>query len=265
MFGIFYHAVIEKRWEKSLVLPLLVAVIGFGILYLAPGNIVRAKELHGGHDIGLLLIKPWGLIIETTARYLSLSLLLSALLFFPFLKSMNSRISTRAKEPRSLMLLGLFGLGLFALTFVPSVWTMGGLPPRRVLNNTYLLFLLYGTFLLILFAHKLDFLRRWSDRLYTLSNIQLKILIAVSSLFLFNHFYAWKDLLHLPHFLNSMEKRQTLVSANPHQDLTLPNLEYFPTTFFYEDITVKTDDYRNVVFSEFYKLKSVRLAKEYEE
>jgi hypothetical protein len=43
------------------------------ILYFAPGNAVRGKELHGGHDILLLLVKPWGLIIETTVRYLSLA------------------------------------------------------------------------------------------------------------------------------------------------------------------------------------------------
>ena len=260
-FVIFYQKTINKRWETVLFAPLMFAVAGFIILYFAPGNAVRAKELKGGHDILLLLVKPWGLVAETTVRYISLSLLAALIAVFPKLKDAQKELSEKVKSKNSVWLLNLFGLGLFLLTFVPSVWTMGGLPPRRVLNNTYLVFLLYGTFLIILSAHKIKFLERWSDRF---SGKNLNVIFAVSLIAFFNNFYAWKDLANLPKYTESMSNRDVIVSSGQGKDLILPPLTYFPTTFFYEDITVKTDDYRNIVFAEFYKLKSVALSKDYD-
>lgn len=266
-FGLFYKKIIFKRWDWTLFLPLLIALIGFAILYFAPGNAIRAKELKGGHDILLLLVKPWGLIVETGVRYISIALLVALICAFPTFKRYNQRLPNFLKESPSLMLLGFFGLGLFALTFVPSVWTMGGLPPRRVLNNMYLIVLLYGSFLLIVFAHRLAFLDRWTTKVTDrLSERQLKVVFLVGLLFFFNNFYAWKDLFQLPSFLSAINQRELLVSvANEKTDLVVPPLGYFPTTFFYEDITTKTEDYRNIVFSEFYKLKTVRLSKNYGE
>jgi len=138
---------------------------------------------------------------------------------------------------------------------------MGGLPPRRVLNNTYLFFLLYGTFLIILFADKLDFLKRWSDRF---SGKKLNILFAISLLILFNNFYAWKDLVNLPKYVESEKKRQVIVSSGQGKDVIITPLAYFPTTFYYEDVMIKPDDYRNIVFAKFYNLKSVVLSHDYE-
>lgn len=264
MFGLFYKKIIFKRWDWTLFLPLLVALSGFAILYFAPGNAIRAKELKGGHDIILLLFKPWGLIAETSVRYLSLSLLVALVCFFPIFKKLNQNLPLFLKESRSRVLLALFGLGLFALTFVPSVWTMGGLPPRRVLNNMYLIFLLYGSFLLIVSAHTLNRVDLWIEFLSKrLSTRQWKFIFLVGLVFFFNNFYAWKDLFNLPSFLNSVQQRDRLVASARNTDLVIEPLAYFPTTFFYEDITVKTDDYRNIVFSEFYKLKTVRLSKNY--
>lgn len=260
-FVILYQKAINERWEKVLFAPLTFAIVGFVILYFAPGNAVRAKELKGGHDILLLLVKPWGLVAETTIRYISFSLLAALIAVFPKLKDAQENLSEKIKSKNSVWLLNLFGLGLFLLTFVPSVWTMGGLPPRRVLNNTYLLFLLYGTFLIILSAHKMKFLERWSSRF---SGSKLNIVFGVSLIVFFNNFYAWKDLINLPKYTESVRKRDVIVTSGQGKDVILTPLAYFPTTFFYEDITVKTDDYRNIVFAEFYKLKSVALSKEYD-
>lgn len=262
LFFVFvYQRLIFNRRERVLILPFAAAVIGFLILYFAPGNAVRGKELHGGHDILLLLVKPWGLIIETTVRYLSLAGLVLLIATFPILKEFHHNLSEKIKSKQSRLFLGLFGLGVFALTFVPSVWTMGGLPPRRVLNNTYLFFLLYGTFLIILFADKLDFLKRWSDRF---SGKKLNILFAISLLILFNNFYAWKDLVNLPKYVESEKKRQVIVSSGQGKDVIITPLAYFPTTFYYEDVMIKPDDYRNIVFAKFYNLKSVVLSHDYE-
>jgi hypothetical protein len=265
MFMVFYKRINFKRWDWTLYAPLIMALVGFLILYFAPGNAIRAKELKGGHDLLLLLIKPWGLILETTVRYISFGLLILILTFAPAFKKINANLPDFIKSKNSLRLLSLYGLGLFALTFVPSVWTMGGLPPRRVLNNMYLFFLLYGHFLLVISFHKLIFLERWSGKFHAaLSERKIKLLFAASILVLFNNFVAWKDLLNSPKFLSSLEKRDSLVSSGKNTDLILPPLSYFPTTYFYEDITVKPDDYRNIVFAEYYKLKSVILSQNYD-
>lgn len=261
LFVVFYQKIIFQRWEKVLFLPLVFAIVGFIILYFAPGNAVRAKELQGGHDILLLLVKPWGLVAETTVRYISLSLFIVIIAVFPKLKDAQEQLSQKIKSKNSVWLLNLFGLGLFLITFQPSVWTMGGLPPRRVLNNTYLFFLLYGTFLIILSAHKMKFIERWSERF---SGKNMKLIFTLSLVALFNNFYAWKDLVHLPKYIDSTKKRDLIVSSGQGKDVILTPLDYFPPTFFYEDITTKPDDYRNIVFAEFYKLKSVALSHDYD-
>lgn len=266
VFMIVYCRLILNIWEKCLILPFVFACIGFAILYFAPGNAIRASELKGGHDILLLLVKPWGLVLETTVRYLSFALLLLVFWSYPLFKKINQSLPIFLKSSTSLKLLTAFGLGLFLLTFVPSVWTMGGLPPRRVLNNTYMLFLLYGSFLLLVANHRLSFLERWASRLDQRVSVKVqKMVFAVTLVFVFNNFYAWKDLVHLPQFTASLEKRDLLVTAGKGSNLILEPLSYFPTTFFYEDITTKIDDYRNIVFSEFYGLKTVLLSKDYDQ
>tara|TARA_B110001454_G_scaffold219057_1_gene249599 strand:- start:37100 stop:38470 length:1371 start_codon:yes stop_codon:yes gene_type:complete len=260
-FTFVYQRLIFNRCERGLIIPFLAALIGFTILYFAPGNAIRGKELHGGHDILLLLAKPWGLIIETTVRYISLAGLIALVAVFPTLKEFHQNISEKMKTKQSQLMLVGFGLTIFALTFVPSVWTMGGLPPRRVLNNTYLFFLLYGTFLIVLFANKLGFLQRWSDRP---SGKKVNFVFAISLLILFNNFYAWKDLVNLPKYLDSEKKRQVIVSSGQGKDVILTPLAYFPTTFYYEDVRTNAEDYRNIVFAKFYNLKSVALSQDYE-
>jgi hypothetical protein len=262
IFTFTYQRLIFNRRERVLILPFFAAVIGFLILYFAPGNAVRAKELHGGHDILLLLVKPWGLILETTVRYFSIAVLVALITAFPALKYFNYNLADKIKSKQSQWFLALFGLGVFALTFAPSVWTMGGLPPRRVLNTTYLFFLIYGTFLIVLFADKLDFLKCWSDRF---SGKTLNIIFAISLLILFNNFYAWKDLVNLSKYIESDKKRQVTIASGQGKDVIITPLSYFPTTFFYEDVMTKPDDYRNIVFAKFYKLKSVVLSHDYEE
>lgn len=264
-FIVFYQIYFFPKFDKRLLFPLVFAVLGFAILYFAPGNVVRAKELKGGHDIGLLLLKPWGLVVETSVRYLSISLLILLLWTVPLFKKINHSLSHSMKSRNSILALGLFGLGFFVLTFVPSVWTMGGLPPRRVLNNTYMMLLLYVPFLLTIMIHRLPRLERWANHFSSVAPVSLQRLVFTGCfLFLFNNFYAWKDLVNLPKFSAAMSERDQMVRTEKNVDLVLPPLNYFPTTFFYEDITVKPDDYRNLVFAEFYKLKSVRLSSDYE-
>ncbi len=261
-FVVFYHKLVSDRWEKVLFVPLFVALVGFAFLYFAPGNSVRAKNLTDGHSILKMLYKPAGLTLETFARYLSFSFLLFILISFPTLKSINASLDESLKVKRNRNLFYLFGLGLFGLTFVPSVWVMGSLPPHRVLNNTYLMFLIYSLFLILISAHKLRFMDRLSSHF---SRKKGTILFSISTLFLFNNFYAWKDLIHLAKYTNSLKSRELLVASGQGKDVVIPPLAYFPTTFFYEDIKTNPSDYRNIIFAEFHKLKSVALSKDYED
>lgn len=260
-FIIFYHKLVSDRWEKVLFIPLIAALVGFAFLYFAPGNSVRAKNLTDGHSLLKMLYKPAGLTIETFARYLSFSFLLFILVSFPALKAINASIEESLRNKRNRKLFYFFGLGLFGLTFVPSVWVMGSLPPHRVLNNMYLIFLLYSVFLILISAHELDFLDRCANRF---SKKKLSLLFAISILFLFNNFYAWKDLFNLTKYTDSLKSRELLVASGQGKDVVVPPLAYFPTTFFYEDIKTNPGDYRNIVFAEFYKLKSVVLSKDYD-
>lgn len=278
-FICFYEFYILKKVNFKILVPLTVTLIGFGIVFLAPGNKIRAQALNGGHDIVLLLFKPLGLIVETSIRYLSLNLIIVLFGVLPFLKRNYILIPDFLKSKSSSYLFFIFWLGLFFLTFVPSVWTMGGLPPRRVLNNTFFMILLLSALILLLQSQNWEWLyklkTKW-DQFFP-QKIQ-KITFLLSYLFLFNHQQAWKDLINTPTYLSSQKERSNLIAIaqtkamNPssaqdtrdqRQDLILPPLRYFPSTYFYEDIRTDANDYRNLVFAEFYKLKSVKLSQDY--
>lgn len=265
-FSFVFEKAVLKRFNFKILLPLALSFLCFAVVFFAPGNKIRAANLHGGHDVLLLLIKPWGLIIETALRYLSFNLLILLFWSLPILKQINNYLPAFLKEKKSKVLFSLFWLGLFALTFVPSVWTMGGLPPRRVLNNTYFMILFLSFFILLLHIQHWTFLNRWKEKWdHYFSFRWQKIVFTFSFLLLFNNFFAWKDLIFIPKFLNSLHEREKIIKdiANQETELLLPPLDYFPSTIFYEDITTDPLDYRNIVFAEFYKLKSVKLNKPY--
>lgn len=266
-FAFIYEKIVFNKNNFKILLPFIFSLICFVVVFVAPGNKIRAANLHGGHDILLLLSKPWGLIVETSLRYLSLNLLILLFWLLPLFKSLNNYLPDSLKEKKSKMLFLLFWLGLFALSFVPSVWTMGGLPPRRVLNNTYLMILFLSFFIVLVKITDWEFLFRWKNHWdkYFSFNYQ-KLVFLLSFLVLFNHYFAWHDLLYVPKFLTSLNEREKIITdpSNKNADVILEPLSYFPTTFFYEDITTDPTDYRNIVFAEFYKLKSVKLTKPYE-
>jgi hypothetical protein len=260
-FAFIYERVVLNRLNLKLIFPFLISIICFAIVFLAPGNKIRAENLQGGHDLLLLVFKPLGLIVETCVRYLSVNLVILLFWSLPFLSRIFILIPAFLKEKRSIYLFVSLWFGFFFLTFVPSVWTMGGLPPRRVLNNTYLIILFLSFFILLLKINSWTFLFRFKHSWDKYFPMKLqKIAFLVSFLLLFNHYEAWKDLIHIPRFLSSLNERNELVLQSKGQDLVLKPFSYFPTTFFYEDITTDPTNYRNVVFAEFYKLKSVKLS-----
>lgn len=270
IFVIFFAFVFEKivhdRFNFKILFPFVIALVCFAIVFFAPGNKIRAQNLQGGHDILLLMFKPWGLIVETSVRYLSLNLIILLFWSLPFLSLAFDKIPSYFKEKKTIYLFIFLWLGLFFLTFVPSIWTMGGLPPRRVLNNTYLMMLMLSFFIILLKIKDLNFLFRWKfnwDKYFPLK--WQKLVFLLSFLVLFNHYFAWHDLFNVPRFVQALNERQQVIDDNKNKDLELTPLSYFPTTFFYEDITTDPNNYRNVVFAEFYKLKSVKLTKDYED
>ncbi len=262
-FAFVYERMVLNRLNLKLIFPFLISLVCFAIVFLAPGNKVRAQNLQGGHDLLLLVFKPLGLIVETSFRYLSVNLIILLFWSLPFLSRAFDLIPAFLKEKKSIYLFFFLWFSFFFLSFVPSVWTMGGLPPRRVLNNTYLIILFLSFFILLLKINAWTFLFRFKyswDKYFPMR--WQKITFLVSFFLLFNHYEAWKDLIHIPRFLSSLKERNELVLKNKGQDLVLEPFTYFPTTFFYEDITTDPTNYRNVVFAEFYKLKSVKLSKQ---
>lgn len=266
-FGFVFEKAILNRYNFKILIPFVISIFSFLVVFVAPGNKIRAANLHGGHDILLLLSKPWGLVGETTVRYLSVNLILLLFWSLPLFKQINLALPEYLKEKKPRRLFYLFWLGLFSLTFVPSVWTMGGLPPRRVLNNTYLMILLLSFFIILQNAHTWAFLFKGKEKFDKYFPLKAqKIVFLLGFIFLFNSFFAWKDLVFTPKYLSSLSERKKVVldPVNQETDVILPPFEYFPATYFYEDITTAPQDYRNLVFAEFYKLKSVKLSKPYQ-
>lgn len=256
IFGFFrFH---YRKWEWTLIFPLSISIFGFLIMFFAPGTAIRAAALKTHPSVLLTLVKPWGLLIETSIRYLSLNLIILCFWLAPYSVKFNNSIPLLNSNKKIKILLSFFCIGTLVLTFVPSVWTMGGLPPRRVLNNSYFFFLVFMPFLIVLWAKEIHFWHSWQEKLDNILGLKWqKAVIAIGFFLTFNNFTAWNDVFHYSSFLKSWQHRLELIHQNKKMDLAVPELNYFPETFYYEDITTDPADYRNTNYIQFFDLKSI--------
>ena len=142
--GVVIH--LRSGWLilRPWLLTLVVALCCFAIVYLSPGNAVRAADFPLRHDIARALDGSLSVGMKVLWNWLSSPVLIVSSLLAPFAINRFNRIAGRTITVSNT---GLFSLLLitFALPFVlqfPAWWAMGGWPPARTLDGIYFLFLL---------------------------------------------------------------------------------------------------------------------------
>lgn len=259
LFGFFWYVHGRKLW--SLWPALLASAMGAVIVIIAPGNGVRSSRLEGGKNIWLMFVKPIGLMVEIIPRYLSVAGIILVFVLIGLAPEFRRRLPPWFYERRARLAFLALCLVLLWLTFLPSVWAWGGLPPKRVMNNTY--FWMLMTFPIVLLQN----LPRGFGWLANTRSFFLRVIpqparpviFILAFLLPFNHFDVWQDLVRGPEYAEQIRQREELMAAHKGEDVILPALKNPPVTILYEDISTNPADGQNQVYAEFFGVKSVRI------
>jgi hypothetical protein len=253
---------LEKKWSWTFALSSVTAFLGALVVFLSPGNDARADELANDsqHVLWLTLIKPLGLCIEVTARYLSFSALLLLIIAIPHFRKIQPRIPSWffSKGARIWMLL-LMG-GSFYLTFVPGVWVMGGLPPKRALDICYF-FMIFLSAIVIFQSLETE---GWPDRVFRWFETRscthyLTIGLALSFIFTFNNFNAWKDVFIVNAYAQEFDSREKFLTQHPGEAVSVDPILHRPSNLLREEISTDPQNDLNKAYAHYCGVKSVRL------
>lgn len=262
---IFIRFLRNRTIVFSLLVPIVVGLLGFYIVFKAPGNLVRSAAFPNKHDIIFTLFRPLGLIVELFLRYTKPSVILGLLLVTPFLKELKVRVHQGLFSKRTRIATALIYLGTCFLFLAPAHWAMGGAPARRAMN---LYCYMHLCFLTLMYCQWLWSQEQKTNRIYNviIAKFPAKFhaVIFVLSLFvLSSHGVAWADLLFRAKTYDAEQTQRieamTTASAQG-TDVVVAPLTYRPETLFFSDIAPDAEDGDNKAIAEYFGVKSVRVA-----
>ena len=276
---VFVGVMVHLRLPWVMLMPwlvlLIVTLICFAIVYLSPGNQVRAADFPMRHD----LVRSIGGSLSVGGRMLWLwisdPVFVISIMLAPFSVSVLVQSSGRQWSVASSGISRTKIAMLLCCTFImpvllqfPAWWSMGGWPPARTSDAIYFLFLL-GVYLTV-GACTMYYLDKTKYRpLQQSYSTAVVVLLAASVVFSFvvlqsaSFKQAKTDLLQLAGpYHEYMEKRYRHIEqakADGHLKLIVARyLQEYPRTIYFNDITSDADDWRNVCYAEYFGLEKIK-------
>jgi hypothetical protein len=120
----------HKRLPLGLLITITVTVIGAGIMLLSPGNAIRAGYFPKSHNIVRTISNALLYSFIDPFKFLTLPIIAFAILNQDRLRTLLTFGTW--KKHRKLWLLVM--MGLFFISFAPSLWGMGRRPNTRTMN-----------------------------------------------------------------------------------------------------------------------------------
>jgi len=252
---------IMKPWAGLLV----VGLIGFAVVYFAPGNTLRESTFPYRHDWTRSIQGSWNMGTWTLASWMGNPVFIMASLLVPFSAVRLRQVSPKPPAVHRVSLLMLF-LITFSVPFVlqfPAWWSMGGWPPPRTVDTIFFVFLL--SWLLFLGALSLRFMpdkitKRIvsSSFLFLLLAILFALAIAANSKFKRAQDDLWNRVEFFDDYMMDRHARIYDAIENQQTGLTVPafNRE-FPRSIFFNDIRTDARDWRNVCYAEHFGLQGI--------
>lgn len=252
-----------RKWDWSLIPPLVLGLLGFYFVYRAPGNAVRAAQFQGNHDLLFTLFRPLGLFVEIFFRYLKVPFVFFLLWITPEVAATRSQIAPALYTRRARWLSFAFFLSLVFLFLAPAHWAIGGAPPRRAMN---ILCFIYVGFTLWMYCQWVWAKPEWILKKHAAltrrlsQRVQASLLI-LSFFALSNHGVAWADLLFRArdYAKQQQERIETLSHAKPEEDVVLAPLRVRPETLFFSELDPDPTYWINVSMAQFFGVRSVRI------
>ncbi len=255
----------KSRWVWMLFL--LVAAIGFAIVYFAPGNAVREatfplrhqwqRSIDGSLEMGWWILQSW----------LFNPLMIVMLLLTPVAASLLAQRSPRKFHIADSVLWLLGGITLavpFVLQF-PAWWAMGGWPPPRTVDAIYFVFLL--SLLAFITALTLRFAPQQFSKLPRWLLLVGALLFGTAILIHPQMQRAWQDLTARagPYRDYMQDRLQRIEQARERGTyfLKLPGFSgEYPRSIYFNDIVPNARDWRNVCYAQYHGLQWLARAPE---
>lgn len=250
---------LHHRLSYSLILLLIVEAALAIFVLMAPGNAVRGSHFENSHRPFYAIVRTVGASFEHIAQFISLPLILATLLALPLLLGRIDRCHWNFKKTWPWVWLSLGAL--FFCSFFPALWSMGGQPPKRVDNMTYLFFLFFWWVLLAhLVGLKRPSLKNWLSRQKWYHWNGLATVFLVLIFFTGNNGRSIRDLaLRAQPYDQVMKKRYQILRQNQGMDIEVPAINKPPKTIFFGDIVEDPTHWHNVGVAQFFNLRSIRV------
>ena len=243
----------------------VVAVAGFLIVYLAPGNVVREASFPLRHDWGRALEGSLKMGAWTLIAWVVNPLFVVSSLMAPYAVARLKAESPRSFSVSNRLLLSLSVLTIsspFVLQF-PAWWAMGGWPPPRTVDAIFFVFLLLWLLLLVAVV-----LRFSSARVMRLagSNRWFWLCVSLFVLTVWTHPRFQRALDDLQHkakpFAQYMQSRHDLIDQALMQQrdgLVVPDyLGDYPRSIYFNDILPDWRDWRNRCYADYVGLRMIQ-------
>lgn len=224
-----WHYLETRQVRKGAVVTFIISFIAAIVVIKSPGNSIRAAHFEKSHQVVRTVSNALLYSFIDPIKFLTLPLCVFFLLNF---ERLNSLVPWRRFYKRRWLSLGLF-LGLFFISFAPSLWGMGRRPNARTMN------VIVHFYVLSFFPIALMFIRclprpRYRVKLIFLLGISLNTYNLVKDFLGPFQNYSWEKITHRQ---NEVFEAKGLPKSLHFHEVDLDNptvkasLEHNPTFF----------------------------------
>ena len=257
------YKLLNYRWFIGL---FIASIIGFCIVYFAPGNKIREAYFIGeSHRFLYSLVHTCLQIIRFIFEWFSSGVLillsLVYLAIYPYIEKQVFAIINFLHLNKWISLCSL--LGVLFISIFPAYWSTGMMGQHRTVNSAYFYFLFLWFINLTLWRNT-KFIQKIivNKRIINYSLIAVIVLLGCSN----NSYYVWKDLFtqNASSFDKEMNKRYELLNNFSKQSDALrylPVLTSKPSSIYVYDIRKDPKYFPNTCYKSYWKLNSYIVGK----
>ncbi len=262
------HFFVKKNKNTSWISGLLLAsIIGFSIVYFAPGNKVREAYFIGEshrfyHSFTSTLLQTLRFGFEWLSSGV---ILLVSLIYIPISKNLSKHVDLFKNNFFINKWVSLVALvSVLFISIFPAYWSTGIMGQHRTVNTAYFYFLFLWFINLTIWTNKSLFFQKLEVKKSMMNYCLVISLVLMCGTG--NTFNAWKDLIssqasNFDTELNQRYQRLNSFSKSADEIQTLPKLKSHPVSLFIYDITNDPKYFPNTCYKSYWNLKSYIIGK----
>lgn len=252
-----FKSIQQKKFNFSILILLIFAVVFAVIVIKSPGNVIRASTFSNKNQFFYATYKSILAGTSYLVVWLPFIIVFSFIFFDYFGKKTDIKISKIFNVNPIIVCLIVFIIPVIG--FFTGYWSTGLNPPSRTINIIYFYFLMGLVYLTFVVFFKLK--QKRNDFItYSLSVKYLLFIIIFIQLSQENNIRtAYSDLVSGKAYNYDMElkNRYKIIRNSSKDTILVPMLSFKPRTIYFGDITNDSYDWRNQVYDSYYKPKTI--------